>query len=91
MNDYAVVGGTGTVGRLIAAEPRAAGAAVRAPSRHSPDYPVDLPTGEGLSEALSGCGVVIDASNGPSRRPEPVIVVVRSAMRSGAGLLLAGA
>jgi uncharacterized protein YbjT (DUF2867 family) len=74
VNDYAVVGGTGTVGRLIASELRAAGGAVRALSRHSADHPVDLTTGRGLSEALSGCSVVIDASNGSSRRPEPVIV-----------------
>lgn len=74
MNDYAVIGGTGTVGRLIASELQAAGATVRALSRRSPDYPVDLTTGRGLSEALSGCSVVIDASNGSSRHPEPVLV-----------------
>lgn len=74
VNDCAVIGGTGTVGRLIASELRAAGGTVRVLSRHSPEYPVDLTTGRGLSEALSGCNVVIDASNGSPRRPEPVIV-----------------
>jgi uncharacterized protein YbjT (DUF2867 family) len=59
---------------LIASELRASGAAVRTLSRTSPEYPVDLTTGRGLSEALSGSGVVIDASNGSPRQPEPVLV-----------------
>lgn len=74
MSDYAVVGGTGTVGRLIVGELRAAGGAVRVLSRHSRNHPVDLTTGAGLSEALRGCRIVVDASNGSLRRPEPVMV-----------------
>ena len=57
----AVVGGTGTLGRLVAAMLADAGHQVRALSRHS-DHPVDLTTGAGLAAGLSGCDVVVDAS-----------------------------
>jgi len=32
-------------------------------SRRSPDFPVDLTTGQGLADALAGCAAVVDASN----------------------------
>lgn len=74
MTEFAIIGGTGTVGRHIVQELRSGGAAVRVLSRHSPDHPVDLATGTGLEAALQGCSVVVDASNGSSRHPEPVLV-----------------
>jgi uncharacterized protein YbjT (DUF2867 family) len=61
----AVVGGTGTIGRHIAAALARDGQEVRALSRRATEYPVDLTTGAGLDTALKGCDVVIDASNGP--------------------------
>jgi uncharacterized protein YbjT (DUF2867 family) len=61
----AVAGGTGTIGRRVAALLARDGHEVRALSRRAHDYPVDLTTGAGLDAALEGCGVVVDASNGP--------------------------
>jgi uncharacterized protein YbjT (DUF2867 family) len=74
MSVVAVVGGTGTVGRHAAATLRAAGAEVRVLHRGSSEHQVELETGVGLDAALAGCDVVLDASNGPPRRPEGVIV-----------------
>jgi uncharacterized protein YbjT (DUF2867 family) len=62
--NIAIVGGTGTVGREAARVLDERGHTVRVLSRHAPEYPVDLSTGEGLSEALQGVEVVLDASNG---------------------------
>ncbi|WP_205697884.1 SDR family oxidoreductase [Conexibacter sp. SYSU D00693] len=62
----AVAGGTGTVGREVVHELRGRGHDVRGLSRSSPDWPVDLTTGQGLDAALEGVDVVVDASNGPS-------------------------
>jgi uncharacterized protein YbjT (DUF2867 family) len=71
----AVMGGTGTIGRRIVSRLEARGHEVRALSRHAPEYPVDLTTGSGLTTALEGCQVVIDASNGPpGRRARAVLV-----------------
>ncbi|TAM70377.1 MAG: NAD-dependent epimerase/dehydratase family protein [Microbacteriaceae bacterium] len=60
----AVVGGTGTIGSRIVESLRSSGQDVRVLSRKSPDRPVDLRSGVGLTAALSGCDTVIDASNG---------------------------
>jgi uncharacterized protein YbjT (DUF2867 family) len=65
----AVVGGTGTIGRRVAAALRREDHEVRTPSRRSPEYRVDLTTGAGLDAALEGCEVVVDASNGPPVPP----------------------
>lgn len=65
----AVAGGTGTIGRRIAASLSRDGHEVRPFSRRSVDHPVDLTTGAGLGAALEGCEVVIDASNGPPMPP----------------------
>ena len=71
----AVAGGTGTIGRRIAAALSRDGHEVRALSRSAMQYPVDLTTGAGLEAALVGCDVVVDASNGPpSRRARAVLV-----------------
>jgi uncharacterized protein YbjT (DUF2867 family) len=70
----AVAGGTGTIGRHIVAALSRDGHEVRALSRNADQYPVDLTTGAGLDAALAGCDVVIDASNGPSRKARAVLV-----------------
>jgi uncharacterized protein YbjT (DUF2867 family) len=64
----AVTGGTGMLGRQVAAELRSRGHEVRVLSRSAPEYRVDLTTGEGLGRALNGCEVVVDASNNPSAK-----------------------
>lgn len=56
----AVAGGTGWVGRLVVEAVRAAGDTPIVLARSTG---VDLTTGKGLSEALSGASVVIDVSN----------------------------
>jgi uncharacterized protein YbjT (DUF2867 family) len=72
----AVTGGTGTVGREVAAELGRRGHQVRVLSRRSPEHPVDLITGEGLAAALDGVEVVVDASGaGPRRRPAEALLV----------------
>ncbi|MDA0140309.1 SDR family oxidoreductase [Solirubrobacter deserti] len=58
------MGGTGTVGAAAARALTERGHAVRVLSRHAPEYPVDLVTGEGLERALAGADVVIDAAGG---------------------------
>ncbi|MFF3321184.1 SDR family oxidoreductase [Streptomyces sp. NPDC002889] len=71
----AIAGGTGTLGRHTADELRGRGHEVRVLSRHSPEYRVDLTTGEGLAEALAGCDTVVDASNSPSPKQAEQILV----------------
>jgi uncharacterized protein YbjT (DUF2867 family) len=72
----AIAGGTGTLGRHVAAELAARGGhEVRVLSRSSPDFPVDLATGAGLTDALAGCDAVVDASNATStKKAEQVLV-----------------
>jgi uncharacterized protein YbjT (DUF2867 family) len=76
MSTFAVIGGSGTVGRHVVEALRTTGADVdvRVLTRSSAEHPVDLATGAGLGEALAGCDIVIDAANGSSRRPEPILV-----------------
>lgn len=62
--NIAIVGGTGTVGAETARELATRGHTVRVLSRHAPEFPVDLTTGEGLARALAGMDVVVDASQG---------------------------
>lgn len=71
----AVAGGTGTIGRRIAAVLARDGHEVRALSRSAVEYPVDLTTGEGLEAALENCDVVVDASNGPPSRKAGAVLV----------------
>ena len=61
-----MTGGTGTIGRHVVAELAARGHEVRALSRHAERYAVDLTTGAGLTAALAGVDVVVDASNASS-------------------------
>src|SRR5579862_2901756 len=70
----AIAGGTGTLGRHVAAELTERGHEVRVLSRHAPEYRVDLTTGAGLAAALDGCQVVVDASNGPPRAAAATLV-----------------
>ncbi|MFJ3188512.1 SDR family oxidoreductase [Streptomyces halstedii] len=79
----AVAGGTGTLGSAVAEELRGRGHRVRVLSRHSPDHPVDLTTGQGLAGALAGCDVVVDASNSTSPKK------ARTTLVDGSRLLLA--
>lgn len=60
----AVLGATGSIGSPLAGELRKRGHQVRALSRRSREYPVDIETGAGLQAALEGCDVLVDASNG---------------------------
>ena len=59
----AVVGGAGTLGRQVTAELNRRGHEVRVLRRRSPQFPVDLTSGQGLDGALAGCDAVVDASN----------------------------
>ncbi len=52
----------------------ARGHEVRALSRSSTTFPVDLSTGAGLRDALAGCDAVVDASNGRGRAAQTVLV-----------------
>jgi uncharacterized protein YbjT (DUF2867 family) len=70
----AIVGGTGMLGRRVAAELEARGHKIRVLSRHAAEYRVDLATGDGLGTALAGCDVVVDASNSSSRKPAGILV-----------------
>jgi uncharacterized protein YbjT (DUF2867 family) len=91
--DVAVPGGTGRLGRRVVEELIARGHDVRVISRRAPQpalagsthHPVDLVTGVGLDDALSGVDVVIDATNvrGGGRTACPMSVI-------GTGRLLDG-
>jgi uncharacterized protein YbjT (DUF2867 family) len=71
----AIVGGTGTLGKHVVTNLAQRGHEVRVLSRSSPDFPVDLVSGEGLDTALAGCAAVVDASNASSsKRAEQVLV-----------------
>lgn len=70
----AIVGGTGTLGGHLTTELAARGHEVRVLSRAAPVYRVDLATGAGLESALSGCDVVVDASNNASRKAAEILV-----------------
>ncbi|ROS78879.1 SDR family oxidoreductase [Cellulomonas sp. PhB143] len=63
--EISVIGATGTLGRPVVRLARERGHTVRELGRSSPTYPVDLATGAGLAEALAGCDVVVDVSQGP--------------------------
>ena len=79
----AIVGGAGTLGRHITAELAGRGHDVRILSRSSTDFPVDLISGQGLTEALQGCDAVVDASNASSPKRAAQVLV------QGSGRLLA--
>jgi uncharacterized protein YbjT (DUF2867 family) len=78
----AVVGGTGSLGKLVVRELAQRGGEVRALSRGGKgELPpgaahsrVDLTTGEGLAEALDGVETVVNAVNDASRKAAAVLV-----------------
>ena len=83
-----VVGGTGTLGALASAELARRGHAVWVLSRRepvemtaSPHRRVDLSNWEGLAEAVSDLGVVVDAPNVPRPGRETRAVMVDGAER----------
>lgn len=65
----------------MAAELRSRGHDVRVLSRSSPEYRVDLTTGEGLAEALAGCDAVVDASNSQSSAKQAARTLVEGSRR----------
>jgi uncharacterized protein YbjT (DUF2867 family) len=78
----AVVGGTGTVGSLVVIGLTARGDEVRVLSRNAPvgglspgatHHSVDMSTGDGLADALTGVEAVVDASNS-TRQAKAVLV-----------------
>ena len=71
----AIVGASGTLGRPTAELLKQRGHEVRRLGRSSRSWAIELRTGAGLSAALAGVDVVINASNGPpSRRARAVLV-----------------
>jgi uncharacterized protein YbjT (DUF2867 family) len=70
----AIVGGTGTLGRHIAADLAGRGHDIRVLSRNG-EYRVDLSTGAGLTVALEGCAAVVDASNAASAKRAAQVLV----------------
>lgn len=70
----AIVGGTGTLGRQVAAELTGRGHDVRVLTRSARPYRVDLAAGAGLDDALGGCEVVVDASNDSSKNAAATLV-----------------
>ena len=71
----AIVGGTGTLGSHITAELSERGHDVRVLSRRSPQFPVDLSSGQGLAAAIESCDAVVDASNAAAPRRAAQVLV----------------
>jgi uncharacterized protein YbjT (DUF2867 family) len=72
----AIAGATGSIGAPVAEELAGRGHEVRALSRRSSEYPIDLETGAGLAQALEGCDALVDASNaGPSEKRATAILL----------------
>ncbi len=86
----AVVGGTGTVGRLLGGELLARGVQVRVLSRDADGTPagaehrrVDLTSGEGLPTALDGVATVVDAANSPRSAEQVLVAGTRRLLSAG--------
>ncbi|MEU9718093.1 SDR family oxidoreductase [Streptomyces sp. NPDC047976] len=65
MSTILVTGGTGNLGALVVARLRGRGHEVRALSRSSAEYPVDLRDGSGLDAAMAGAEVVVHCASSP--------------------------
>jgi uncharacterized protein YbjT (DUF2867 family) len=78
-NRFAVVGGTGRVGRHVVDALRTAGRDVVAISRSTG---VDVITGEGLDDALAGVECIVDAATGPSAEEAPATEFFTTAARN---------
>ena len=81
-----VTGGTGTLGRLVVARLRDAGATVRVLSRHrhDPEEGVefvtgDLASGEGIDAAVVGAGVIIHCAGNGKGDEQTTLNLVRAA------------
>lgn len=61
------------LGRRVVHELLYRGHEVRSLSRRSPEYRIDLATGEGLEAALAGCDAVVDASNGAANAGQVLV------------------
>ncbi|MFB8105644.1 SDR family oxidoreductase [Streptomyces sp. NPDC056007] len=65
MTTILVTGATGTLGRQVAERLRTGGADVRALSRRSPSYAVDLRDGKGLDAAVDGADAIVHCATSP--------------------------
>ncbi|MEV7547065.1 NAD(P)H-binding protein [Streptomyces sp. NPDC089915] len=65
MSTILVTGGTGNLGALVVRTLREQGREVRALSRSSAEYPVDLRDGAGLDAAMAGVRVVVHCASSP--------------------------
>lgn len=74
-----IIGGSGLIGKKLAALLQQAGHEVVAAS---PSSGVNAVTGEGLSQALAGAEVVVDVSNSPSFEDEAVMNFFKSSTRN---------
>jgi uncharacterized protein YbjT (DUF2867 family) len=74
-----VIGGTGLIGSKVGAILREQGHEV-VPA--SPRLGINTLTGEGLAEALTGAGVVVDVSNSPSFEPAAVLEFFKTSTRN---------
>lgn len=86
----AVIGGTGTLGRLVVAELAAAGDEVRVLSRTATGvpagvthHPLDLRTGDGLAAALDGIDAVVDAANANAKADDVLVAGTRRVLAAG--------
>lgn len=74
-----IIGGSGLIGKKLAALLQQAGHEVAAAS---PSSGVNAVTGEGLSQVLAGAEVVVDVSNSPSFEDEAVMNFFKSSTRN---------
>jgi len=87
----AVIGGTGSVGRAVAAELARRGDEVRVLSRRAPaalpagasHHAVDLRDGSGLAAALEGVEAVVDAANSRRRAKEVLVAGTERVLAAG--------
>ena len=70
-----IIGGTGLIGRALVVLLRAEGHEVVAAS---PSTGIDVLTGAGLAQALTGAAAVVDVSNAPSFEDEAALAFFRS-------------
>ncbi|MGW0947490.1 SDR family oxidoreductase [Streptomyces sp. NPDC002623] len=90
MTTILVTGATGTLGRLVAPRLRADGHEVRALSRHSRPYAVDLREGgAGLDAAVTGADTIVHCATTPRGGDEQAAAnLIAAAQRAGVGHLL---
>jgi uncharacterized protein YbjT (DUF2867 family) len=74
-----VIGGSGLIGKKLAAILRGRGHEV---AQASPSSGVNAVTGEGLAEALAGAEVVVDVSNSPSFADDAVLAFFDASTRN---------